>query len=167
MLLAGFFLSYSAYNLAIKKTIRAKLNLIEIKKEIKNLDELMSKINQLKKKNANYDNLVSRSYSKESIQSFILNHVAEYCKTNNLIICEYPQPHIFQKDDYVIETNKIVLKGGFLPMLKLVYNIEQHYRVGKVTSVKYYKSYNIKKRKNELYAEIYLQTIKTFQNEKN
>ena len=98
--------------------------------------------------------------AEKSVQAFVLDYVVEYCEKNDIVIREYPQPFQTEENDYVLETNRLILKGNFPKILGLVYSIEQKFRVGKVSSLRFYKNRNNSNNTVELLADMYIQTIK-------
>ena len=149
-----------SYKIAINKTFELRAEYKKTKKEIEVLSEVPNQIKVLRKKQESYNSSIEKSFSQMPVQVFILDYVAEYCKNNNIIIKDFPKTHVYKNQDYSIETNRILLSGGFNSILRLIYNIEQKYHVGKISSVKFYKAYNNKTKINELFSDIYIQTIR-------
>lgn len=153
------------YNLALKKTFNLKSECVQIEKNIAELKDAPAQLVALKKKLNSIDRSVHLAFNKkQTIQDYLLEQIADYCSSNNILIREYPKPHQYNKDDYAIETSHIVLEGSYINLLKLLYHIEQKYRLGKVSSAKFYTVINENTKVLELILELYIQNIN--QNEK-
>jgi hypothetical protein len=59
----------------------------------------------------------------------------------------------------------ITFEGDFIKLLKLVFQFEQKFRVGKVSSVKFSTYKDRKSKKTSLTAKLFIQTIKIYENE--
>ena len=151
---------FLCYNLALKPT----LNLIHENQAVEEgllaLDTIPARIAETKQRLAAYDDRVKTSYAEKSVQSFVLEYVVDYCGRNGIVIKEYPQPFNKVDNDYVLETNRLILTGNFSKILSLVYIIEQKYHVGKVSSLRFYKNRNSGSNSIELLTDMYIQTIK-------
>lgn len=148
------------YKLAVKPTVELIGENSSVDKGLAALDTIPSKIAAANHKLAAYDSRIKTSFSDRSVQSFVLEYVVDYCGKNNIVIKEFPQPSQSVVNDYLLETNRLILKGDFSKILYLVYCIEQKYHVGKVSSLRFYKYRNSNTNSVELLADIYLQTIK-------
>jgi len=154
-------LLFIGYHLAVKKTFHLKSECSQIEKDMAELKDAPGQILNLKKKLGSLDNSVHIAFNKkQTIQDYLLEQIADYCSKNNILIKEYPKPHVYSKDDYTIETNHITLAGPYINLLKLLYHIEQKYRLGKVSSARFYTEINDKTKVNELILELYIQNIK-------
>jgi len=119
------------------------------------------KIAGIKNRIAEIETRIGSNQSMEvDFQDLLLEKVSGYCKLNNLVLKEFPQTHSFSQQDYLIETNTIVVEGGFIKLLKLVYSLENDFEIGKVVSVKFSTKEDFRSKQLCLSAIIYYQNIK-------
>ena len=116
---------------------------------------------------ADFENVILKQQgSGMDNQQLLLGIISDYCNENDLVLKDFPLPIIFNDKDYIIETNIFEIQGGFIKLLKLVYELEQKTIVGKVMSVNYEIKKNYKTKSYALTATIYLQNLKKLKNEK-
>lgn len=94
------------------------------------------------------------------VQQALLEMISGFCNENNLVLKEFPQPVITIEQNFVVETNTVVVEGEFIKLLKLVYQLEQVQRIGKVSSVHFQAKEDVKTKRLVLTASLYLQNIK-------
>jgi len=99
-------------------------------------------------------------YSDSLQQEYILELVSQFCAKNKLTLKEFPGSLIESKGDYDIETNVMKVSGRFQDLIKLVYNLEQELRIGKIASVDFETLKNRRTKRTYLLSTIYLQSIK-------
>ena len=100
-------------------------------------------------------------YTVDSIKNkeFIFHALAEFCKNTHVQLREFPVESVSNKNDYIIETNKIVAEGQYEDLLKLLHYIEYKGKIGRVSSVSFYSVRDHKKQKDILLMNIYIQTL--------
>jgi len=86
--------------------------------------------------------------------------VTSYCKDKPLLLKEFPKTVLKETDGFLVELNYFTVEGDFKNLLNLVYTLEQKVKVGKVASVNFMIKENIKTKRNELTATIYIQNLK-------
>jgi len=119
------------------------------------------KIAEIKNRISEIETRIGSNQSKEvDFQDMLLEKVSSYCKTNGLVLKEFPQTHCFSQQDYLIETNTIIVEGDFIKLLKLVYGLENDFEIGKVVSVKFLTNEDFRSKRLYLSAVIYYQNIK-------
>lgn len=94
------------------------------------------------------------------VQQALLEKISRYCNENNIALREFPQPVVSQEQDYIVETNVVVIEGSFIKLLKLVYQLEQVQRTGKVAAVHFMAKEDLRTKRLQLTASLYLQNIK-------
>lgn len=164
LLLQIFFLLFAlvVYKISVKKTIEVKKQLNSLNKQINDLNEAPQKILVLQQKLSHLNGAVEFFfYNQHSMQDFMLEKITKYCRSNHVLIKEYPKAIIQEKADYTLETNYLVFEGGFRDLLILLYHIEQKYKLGKVASARFYKTINSKTKIPKLYMELTIQNIRT------
>jgi hypothetical protein len=130
----------------------AQLNAIQYAStHIKQLEKEIGKANKL---------LGTSSNDISSFQQELLSIVSQYSKKNNLVLRDFPEPTIEQKDDFLIETNIFEVSGKYKNLVQLVYLFEQKQKIGKVASVSFQKKKDIINRKEYLSALVYIQNIR-------
>lgn len=149
------------YKGAIKKTIEVRKQLKITNEQLSELNDDPKEIVDLQTQLDSLNNTVEKLYNKSSLQDIILDRIVKYCNQNNVLIKEFPESQILEKDNYIIKTNYILLEGSFQQLIILLYNIEQKYNLGKVSSLKFYTTTNSKTRLPQLYLELYIQNIET------
>jgi len=160
LIVASFLFAIIAYKMAIKKTV-------VLYNECKTYDNYMAEAQnapkdiallekQLKKVDAILQN---NDTSNIKLQYKLLDKASAYCLNNPVILSSYIEPEFYQYQDYDIETNKIVLEGGFHNLLKFIYKLEVEEPIGKVVSVKFEKKKQLRTENNKLFVSIYVQGI--------
>lgn len=94
------------------------------------------------------------------VQQVLLEKISRYCNENNITLKEFPKPMEVQEQDFIVETNVIVMEGSFIKLLKLVYQLEQVQRAGKVAAVHFLAKEDLRTKRLLLRASLYLQNIK-------
>lgn len=155
-----------SYNLAIKKTIVLYSDCQEMNIKLDKIGEAPKKINTLKEKIAQYDELISKGdTSGNDLRQTLLEKTGDFCALNNITLKEFPASVSSKKNDYLIETNTIVLEGAFAGIVKFIYLLEQKTKIGKVVSVDFTSKFDLSAKKNKLLGKIYIQNIKKQKNE--
>lgn len=100
-------------------------------------------------------------YTVDSVKNkeFIFHALAEFCKNTHVQLREFPVESVSKKENYIIETNKIVAEGQYGDLLKLLHFIEFKGKIGRVSSVSFYTLRDHKKQKDILLMNIYIQTL--------
>lgn len=137
LLLAGFtFMLFIIYILAVKSTFIMINSCNNLNNSLLELRNAPSEIQIINKKISELEKLIKKQNDSEvSNHLELLNFISNNCKKNNLIIKEYPQAQEYKKGQYTVETNIIRLEGDYQFLLKLLYNLEQHYRNGHISSI--------------------------------
>ncbi|CAA0140995.1 hypothetical protein [Tenacibaculum maritimum] len=162
-LLIGFFLFlFLIYKAAIKKTIKAKENLIELQREKQVLDNASEKIQYLQEKN-NYLNATLKENDISIFNSFqqtLLKKIIDFSITHSIDIINFNEPHTIREHKAIKETYIFRVIASYNNVLKLINYLEQQ-QLGKLISINFEKKKNYKTGKEFLTTEIYLQKIKT------
>ena len=94
-------------------------------------------------------------------QNYLFQQVTTFCQEQGLSIQSMPESIVYKEQDMQILHNPITVEGAFIPMVKLLYELEQQQHLGQVVSVDFKLGKNYQSRQQELTAAIYLQNIKT------
>lgn len=162
LLITGSFLFLIiAWKLALTRTFT-------LKKQCNNIEQQLIAIENAPQQIADYQvrlkmiesRIGSNISSDKNINQLLLEKVSHYCKTNYIKFYELPQAHTIINNEYIIETNKVVLEGSFIKLLKLFYQLEIEKRYGKIISANFESVKNLKTNRIQLYLTVYLQNIR-------
>lgn len=107
----------------------------------------------------------STNVSATSHHEEILKQVSSFCQQNNLLVREFPPAVHYDETKYLIETNQVTVEGSFKDIVRLVYNLEQVNKAGRVATVSFEAGPDRKTRQYRLAANIVLHNIKPKGNE--
>ena len=93
-------------------------------------------------------------------QDTLLTFVTPYCDVNNVLLREFPAPHKMQSGGFEVQTTVFTVEGTLHKLLRLVYELEQKHRVGRIAGVKFFSEENRKTKELRLQAQIYVQNFK-------
>lgn len=102
--------------------------------------------------------LLSES-QRDELQYRILKEVNEAARKHKVTMVETARPHEIKKNGCSIITQKFKLTGGFHRLTKLIYTLETNQEEAKIASVNYFIKKDYQLDKNELFCEIYMQSI--------
>ena len=95
----------------------------------------------------------------DDVKNKILSEILRYKEENEIEIIHFPEAHHYTEENHQVITNTLKVKGGFIELVKLNNHLEQTFNDSKISGVNYKLERNKRSRKNELYAEFYLQNI--------
>lgn len=161
LVLGALLLIAIIYLFGIKKTILAYQNYSQNDEQLTYAANAPTMLMQIEKEILNINSKIGTKKSGEQNNSEkLIELVTHYCKTNNVVLREFPKLESAEQGDLVIETNRFTVAGNFISLLKLVYNLEQQNKLGKIASVNYKTQKDFKTKEMILTATIYLQNIK-------
>lgn len=162
LLLAGSVMfGLIVYFYAFERTIGLIKECTQLEEQLRQAENAPQKLAELKRKlNSIESDLGGNGNFGGDIQQALLEKISRYCNENNIALREFPQPVVSQEQDYIIETNIVVIEGSFLKLLKLVYQLEQVQRTGKVAAVHFLAKEDLRTKRQMLTASLYLQNIK-------
>ncbi len=99
------------------------------------------------------------------VQSAILEKTGHFCQQHQLTLKSFPKTHYYKDKDYLVMTNKLVVEGEFIKILKLIYLFEQKFQLGKIISVQFDKERDRKTKRMKLYGSLFIQNVKHVKNE--
>lgn len=91
----------------------------------------------------------------------LLSLVGNYCNSHNLILKDYVPYPVSQTDTLQVLTRYITVEGPYLDCLKLVYELETHWKAGRVSAVQYKSYTDVNKSETHLNCMIYIQNLVT------
>jgi hypothetical protein len=161
LLWGGSLLFVVIYQFTFKKTIALYSECREMKKRSEKLEGATMKKAKLEKEAARLDLLSGSMQANDSnVQQVLLGIVTSYCQSNGLLLKEFPQTQRSQENNCEVELNNFTVEGEFQKLLKLVYSLEQRYRIGKVASLDLRAKKDLRSKRTFLTASVYLENIK-------
>ena len=169
LLIAAFFAGLLlVYSVAIKSTVNAGNTYRDLKGKARMMEYAPEKIVELQKQMVSINNVISSSVQSESdLHQQLLGVISSYCQKNRLVIKAFPEIHSYARNDLAIETNMIVIEGGYIKLLKLLYMLETQKQFGKIASVDFSSYFDRKSKRYKLTMKLYIQNINYADTEKN
>ncbi|MCF6347031.1 MAG: hypothetical protein L3J20_01865 [Flavobacteriaceae bacterium] len=154
-------LLWAGYLLSFSNTFELKNQYLGLKKEQELFTNISQKLIRLKQQNAYYDSILrSKQISTESsFQNNLLKTITSLADTTAIKVVNFNNPHTFKTDNALINTFSFTLKGSFSKITQLIYQLEQHYKLGKVISVNFEKKKNYRRNSYFLECTILLQQV--------
>jgi hypothetical protein len=161
ILIVSILLMFFLWHFLFKNTANLVNKTWLLEDKIEEGAEAKDKIQNVENEIGNINNLL-QGYIIDSVRNreYILYFISNYCAGNNLLINEFPIVSSDQEGDLFIETNRIIIEGGFKNLLKLLHEIEFKNGVSRPSSVSFVKKHDIKRKKEILTMEIFLQNIR-------
>lgn len=153
-----------AYFLAIQKTIKLKGEVSALKQRSEQSSGTSAELAMLQNRLESLDAIISRQGSGE-VRETLLGVLTSYCQKNGILLKAFPETIIEKGNEANIETNVFTVEGAFIPLLKLLYVLEQKQRIGKVSSALYQTHIDPKTKRNLLSAVVYIQNVKQNKND--
>ena len=161
-LLIGFILLlWLSYMLSFSKTLELKERHSALKKEQELLSNVSQKLLILKQQEVYYDSILrSKKISIESsFQNNLLSKINGFADSTNIKVVSFQNPHVFEQDGAEVLTYSFTLRGSFNQITRLIYQLEQSFKLGKVISVQYMKKRDYRRRSDYLECTILLQRV--------
>lgn len=161
LVLVFFVLLWVSYELSFSKTFALKKQLEVLKVEASLLENSDEKIQQLSRENNYYDSIFKAKQisSNTSFQNNLLTKINTYSSDKSIQVVNFKNPHVFKKEGTKVFTYAFTLRGNFNELTKLVYQLEQQSKLGKIISVSYLKKKDYRKRKDYLECTVLLQHV--------
>ena len=167
LLAASTLLALLAYQFGIRKTLDAIRNYKELNSKFALVEQAPERLAEIKKQLNDLDQSIrTEEVDNALFQSSLLETVSEFCRTNDLVIKDFPQTMERQVQDFTIEQNKIVVAGDFKSALKLAYLLEQEQKIGQVISSDFKMTMDRPTKRKFLQTTIYFQKIKSNEDNK-
>ncbi|HHC80299.1 MAG TPA: hypothetical protein ENK46_10490 [Flavobacteriia bacterium] len=154
-------LFWVSYQFSFSKTVALKKQYAKLKKEKELFTNISQKLEKLRVQNVYYDSILkSKKISTESSsQNNLLSTITSFADTTNIKISAFNNPHVFKKDNAVFTTFSFTVKGSFSKITRLIYQLEQNYKLGKVISVSFKKKKDFRRNTVFLECTIWLQLV--------
>lgn len=165
-LLGVFILSaWLVYSLALSTTIDLAGSCSQREADLASVQNAPQRIAALKAEQAAIDRVLGEEGRILDFQQALLEKVSDYCQDNKLVLREFPKPIAKKENNYLVETNLVVVEGKFSKLLTLVYELEQQDRLGKIAAVEFRTERPRRGQPAKLTASIYVQNVKKANNE--
>ncbi len=149
------------HQFSFSKTFALKKQLKILKTEQKLLSNVSEKLIRLKQENSYYDSILkSKNIStKNSFQNNLLQRISVFADSTNISIVNFNNPHVFEAENALVNTYSFTLKGNFPAITRLIYQLEQEFKLGKIISVHFEKKKNYRRNSEYLECNIVLQRV--------
>ncbi len=166
-LIAGFvLLLILSYSLSIRRTVTLSKICNKLEEQKESLQNAPSKIREIGQELNNINTLIGKDmHINMDVQSAILEKTGHFCQQHQLTLNNFPKTHYYKDKDYLIMTNKLVVEGEFIKILKLIYLFEQKFQLGKIISIQFDKERDRKTKRMKLYGSLFIQNVKHIKNE--
>ena len=168
VLIAGGIFSIVLYNMAIADTVNLAIENADLEQQIAKSQDAPQQIQHLKKKLQQIEQLVGNTDETDiDIHQVLLEAVTGYVQQHGLVLKDFPRPYETIDKGYITKTAKVTVEGDFINLLKLVYFLENNYKVGKVVALDFMATKELRTQKRRLNTIIYLQNVKAQDHEEN
>ncbi len=156
-----FILFVTLYKKSIKNTF-SNINNYSNLKRIKNDSVTIKKnIILLKKEIKNLDRVVSNNKDYNLVQQNILDYAVNLSDSINIKIISLNNEHIYESNSIIIFSNFLEIEGNYNSILKTIYQFENNFSISKINSIELFtKKLNSSNKKTKLYAKILFQNFK-------
>lgn len=161
LVIAILLLFWAAYQFSFSNTIELKNQYLSLKKEQKLYTNVAQKLTQLKQQNVYYDSILKlkKIETESSFQNNLLKTISAFTDTTNCTIVTFNKPHVFKTDNAQLNTFSFTINGNFSNITQLIYELEQHFKLGKIISVNFEKKKNYRRNTYFLECAILLQQV--------
>jgi hypothetical protein len=162
MLMGAFIiLLIICYNIAFKSTLQSARNCSAMQEKArlasdmpKNEANLRNQLSMLNKKYFNGNRGLNDAHE------VILEKLSKLSSEYSTTVVGYPERHLVEASFIQAETHMAILKGGFINLLKVLYQLEVNERVGRLASAGFYTETDFKTKVTNLYLRIYIQNFR-------
>jgi hypothetical protein len=154
-----------SYWIAISGTIKTRQDLRKMDIKLEKLATAPESIDRLENRVAIVDGKIGENPGDiPEFQKNMLDKISSYCAQNGLVLKDFPKIHSWQKNDYQFITGYANIEGPFIPLLKLLYQLETSHTSGRIVSVTFASIEDHRIKKTRLTMSVYVQTIKQISN---
>ncbi len=147
---------------AYKRAFSVTLDQLALNDELQQKEnEAQNSVQTLKNKILQL-NQVNKVIGKENVPNEIVQHsFLSFVKNQdvNLIVNSIDEPHQYQHPDFIINTNKVTLKGNYLSTTSFIHQFETKFNLGRLVSLRCFKQKNRSTRKEELLTTMFFQNF--------
>lgn len=156
LLLVSVLLLAASYKRAFKTTLETLKYQTELENKIAQSTTAVSEIRATQREISQLNKLLGKeNVTIEKVQQGFLNFVQQ--RSHGIIVYQVDEVLTYKHPDFTIHTHRVVLKGGFIPTLQFIYELENRFDLAKLMNATFeYKKYSSNE-KEELYTTILLQ----------
>ncbi len=156
----GILLALSAYGIAIRPTVVLWRQQTELREQTQVVKQFQQQVRQTREKRRQYDSLLL-AFSSDTLRQddYVFNELTRNCRQHGATLSSLTPVNQDDYQGYQIETRIAKLRGPFAALLKVVYNLEYHHPIGRLSSVRWTMEVDRKQRQEHLYAYLYLQNL--------
>ncbi|MBI2968492.1 MAG: hypothetical protein HYY40_11870 [Bacteroidetes bacterium] len=148
------------WQFAIKKTIDLYDRCAKLEGQLESVSDAPAKTAILEKELEEVDNKIGSGFTTGyDNHQRLLELLTNFCKREGVILREFPKPEKNAQRNYSVETSIFVVEGNFSDLNRLIYELEQKQKAGKVSSVLFQTKEDYKTKRISLTATIYLQNV--------
>ena len=153
------------YRAALAKTFHLAGEITTLEKDLNRAQNASMQIAELTAKLKKIEGAIGAGGTDPSaVLQELLEMVTDHCNKHRVVLQEFAKPHQYRDGNYLVKTSAITVKGAYVKLLKLAYEIEQHYKAGKVVALHFEKEKDYRTNRTDLYATIYVQHIDKTEN---
>jgi hypothetical protein len=166
LLVATVLFAFLVYRLSVSNTLEAYTKCAQLEQQLTLIDEAPEQLAGIEKQLKEFEQILGKD-ERGNYQEELLELVSNYCASHQLILRDYPNPFLYQEQDFSVETNKITTEGSFIQLVQMAYLIEQKKKLSRIASFELQTfTRNIEgQKKIYLSSTLYLQHIKSNKNE--
>ncbi len=159
MLIGIAFLFWVSIRFAIIPTFHLKNDVENTSTQLNSIEDAPMKLQMIQRRIQDIEKQIGDVSGMDANGNYLIDDVGSFCKKHGLVLSEIPEKHTSVKDQYQIVTYKIKVRGTFIPLMKLLHQLEQNASSGKVRSVEFVSEFDLKKKRKYLEAIFYIQSI--------
>ena len=145
---------------AISKTLSVRSNYLKLKTESLSNANITQQLQLLASKEAHYDSLIEKmNLSDSSLENDLLKVLNQEIAHEDLKLKTFNAPHRFTNGTASYTTISFSLEGGFVPILKVLYELENTAAFGQILHLEFAKEVDHRSRKTSLIAKVLLQYV--------
>lgn len=159
-LLGIILLGISAWTFSIEKTLNISRENRVLTARLAKLDSYSNQISTIRKNIVDIERQIGKA-PVEDLSEILTESITSYNKSNrDVIIKEIPQKHIFDIDQFRVESQRLVVSGSYKELLSLLLLFESDPTKGKVCSVNFKLKKDYRSNSEYLIMDVWLQTIR-------
>lgn len=160
LMVVSILILIASYSFGFSKTLQARRNYQEIKKQEELYKDVPKQIQLLSKKKVYYDSILTQmNLSNTSLENSLLKIINNNTKTANLKLQNFNTPHLYLDDNAKLLTYNFKLEGNYNSLLKLIYTIERNGSFGEVIHLDFLKEQDFKTKRKYLTAKVLIQNM--------
>lgn len=161
LIIAALLFGFVVYSGFVKKTIETYGDCKELHEKMEIASNAPIEKARIQKELVRLNSIIgSEKGSDTPVREALLSMLTGYCQDTNILLREFPSTLTKQETNLMVETNIFTIEGSFAKLLRLIYELEQKQKLGKISSVTYQSKKDITTKKLILTATVYLQNIK-------